>query len=146
MVDQVTLLLLRAKAVDERYGQAVKETITTHGPYMVSVPGVALLHACPGVGVTQTGHGDAAPRPTREVRPSRERSCGPGVRLGRGGQPLAQESPARPRPDCPRSVPLQAIRLAPDVEARARNPQDGFRDNGHQRIHAGDLDEDPDSP
>jgi len=51
VVDQVTLLLLRAKAVDERYGQAVKEAITTHGPYMVSVPGVALLHACPGVGV-----------------------------------------------------------------------------------------------
>ncbi len=53
VVDQVTLLLLRAKAVDERYGQAVKENITTHGPYMVSVPGVALLHACPGVGVAR---------------------------------------------------------------------------------------------
>lgn len=53
VVDKVTLLLLQTKAADPRYAQAVKEAITTHGPYMVSVPVVALLHACPGIGVSR---------------------------------------------------------------------------------------------
>jgi transcriptional antiterminator/mannitol/fructose-specific phosphotransferase system IIA component (Ntr-type) len=53
VVNKATCLLQRMKAVDARYGQAVKEVIIAHGPYMVTVPGVALLHAKPGMGVNR---------------------------------------------------------------------------------------------
>ncbi len=53
VIDRITHVLMHLGAVDSRFAHAVKETIIAHGPYMVSTPGVALLHARPGVGVSK---------------------------------------------------------------------------------------------
>ncbi|MBX5455743.1 MAG: PTS sugar transporter subunit IIA [Thermogemmatispora sp.] len=44
-------LLLASGAIEERYIEAMQQALQTYGPYMVIVPGVALLHARPGDGV-----------------------------------------------------------------------------------------------
>ncbi len=44
-------LLIASGGVEERYIDAMQQSLQTHGPYMVIVPGVALLHARPGDGV-----------------------------------------------------------------------------------------------
>jgi transcriptional antiterminator/mannitol/fructose-specific phosphotransferase system IIA component (Ntr-type) len=51
VVDQVGYLLLEFGAIEPRYIEAMKELIMRHGPYVVLVPGVALLHARPEDGV-----------------------------------------------------------------------------------------------
>jgi len=117
VVDQVTLLLLRAKAVDERYGQAVKETITTHGPYMVSVPGVALLHACPGIGVIRLAMAMLRlDQPVKFGHPENDP-----VDLVFALAALDNRSHRRALLDLVRIVRdpsvLRALRLAPDVKA-----------------------------
>jgi len=53
VVSKASGLLQHIKAVDAQYAQAVQEVIVEHGPYMVTVPGVALLHAKPGIGVNR---------------------------------------------------------------------------------------------
>lgn len=47
-------LLLRTGAISPEYVQAMKAIIERHGPYVVIMPGVALLHAQPGKGVRRT--------------------------------------------------------------------------------------------
>ncbi|MEM4724255.1 MAG: PRD domain-containing protein, partial [Candidatus Hadarchaeum sp.] len=47
-------LLLRAGAIEPEYVEAMKRIIEQHGPYVVIMPGVALLHAQPGKGVRRT--------------------------------------------------------------------------------------------
>ncbi|WP_069805947.1 PTS sugar transporter subunit IIA [Thermogemmatispora onikobensis] len=44
-------LLLASGAIEERYIEAMQQALQTYGPYMVIVPGVALLHARPSDGV-----------------------------------------------------------------------------------------------
>nr|BBH91993.1 hypothetical protein KTA_01920 [Thermogemmatispora argillosa] len=44
-------LLLTQGAIEERYIEAMQQALQTYGPYMVIVPGVALLHARPSDGV-----------------------------------------------------------------------------------------------
>jgi mannitol/fructose-specific phosphotransferase system IIA component (Ntr-type) len=44
-------LLLISGAIEERYIEAMQQALQTYGPYMVIVPGVALLHARPSDGV-----------------------------------------------------------------------------------------------
>lgn len=46
-------LLLASGGVEERYVDVMQQSLQTNGPYMVIVPGVALLHARPGDGVRQ---------------------------------------------------------------------------------------------
>ncbi len=47
--------LLDAGKVEERYLEAMVETVQTLGPYIVLAPGVALAHARPESGVLQPG-------------------------------------------------------------------------------------------
>jgi mannitol/fructose-specific phosphotransferase system IIA component (Ntr-type) len=44
-------LLIASGGVEERYIEAMKQSLSTNGPYMVIVPGIALLHARPEDGV-----------------------------------------------------------------------------------------------
>ncbi len=44
-------LLIASGSVEERYIAAMQQSLTTHGPYMVIIPGIALLHARPEDGV-----------------------------------------------------------------------------------------------
>ena len=44
-------LLIASGGVEERYIEAMKRSLITNGPYMVIVPGIALLHARPEDGV-----------------------------------------------------------------------------------------------
>jgi Phosphotransferase system mannitol/fructose-specific IIA domain (Ntr-type) len=44
-------LLVATGSAEERYIEAMKESLRTNGPYMVIVPGLALLHARPQDGV-----------------------------------------------------------------------------------------------
>lgn len=46
-------LLIASGGAEERYIDAMQQSLQTNGPYMVIVPGVALLHARPGDGVKQ---------------------------------------------------------------------------------------------
>lgn len=47
VMDRVGELLLASGGIEKRYIQAMKASLVTNGPYMVIVPGVALLHARP---------------------------------------------------------------------------------------------------
>jgi len=47
VVQQAGAMLIASGGVDERYVEAMKRVLTSLGPYMVIVPGVALLHARP---------------------------------------------------------------------------------------------------
>src|SRR5205807_3263377 len=47
VVQQAGAMLVASGGVDERYVEAMKRVLTSLGPYMVIVPGVALLHARP---------------------------------------------------------------------------------------------------
>jgi PTS system ascorbate-specific IIA component len=49
-VECVGDLLIRAGAIERGYVSAMKDLILLHGPYMVSWPGVAILHAEPQAG------------------------------------------------------------------------------------------------
>ncbi|HLC03060.1 MAG TPA: PTS sugar transporter subunit IIA [Anaerolineales bacterium] len=51
VVDRAGRPLLRGGLVTLAYLRAVKDVVSTHGPYMVIWPGIALLHAPPGGGV-----------------------------------------------------------------------------------------------
>jgi len=53
VVDRVGQLLVEAGKVEPRYLDAMKASLAKNGPYMVIVPGVALLHARPEDGVKQ---------------------------------------------------------------------------------------------
>lgn len=50
-VQKAGLLLVASDGVEERYIEAMKQSLRTNGPYMVIVPGIALLHARPEDGV-----------------------------------------------------------------------------------------------
>jgi mannitol operon transcriptional activator len=50
-VDVSGRLLVESGTVEERYIQAMKDTVATMGPYIVIAPGVALPHARPEDGV-----------------------------------------------------------------------------------------------
>jgi mannitol/fructose-specific phosphotransferase system IIA component (Ntr-type) len=52
-VQEAGALLVASGGVEERYIQAMQQSLLTNGPYMVIVPGVALLHARPEDGVKQ---------------------------------------------------------------------------------------------
>jgi mannitol operon transcriptional antiterminator len=45
--------LVQSGAVEPRYVEAMKSSLRVNGPYMVIVPGVALLHARPDDGVNE---------------------------------------------------------------------------------------------
>ena len=47
--------MLEAGRITEEYVQAMKENIETYGPYVVSFPGVAILHANPKIRGTKLG-------------------------------------------------------------------------------------------
>jgi mannitol/fructose-specific phosphotransferase system IIA component (Ntr-type) len=47
VVQQAGAMLIASGGVDERYVEAMKRVLASLGPYMVIVPGVALLHARP---------------------------------------------------------------------------------------------------
>lgn len=47
VVQQAGAMLIASGGVDERYVEAMKQVLASLGPYMVIVPGVALLHARP---------------------------------------------------------------------------------------------------
>jgi mannitol/fructose-specific phosphotransferase system IIA component (Ntr-type) len=47
VVQQAGAMLIASGGVDERYVEAMKHVLVSLGPYMVIVPGVALLHARP---------------------------------------------------------------------------------------------------
>lgn len=47
VVQQAGAMLMASGAVEGRYVEAMKRVLVTLGPYMVIVPGVALLHARP---------------------------------------------------------------------------------------------------
>ncbi len=47
VMDRAGGLLLAAGGIERRYVEAMKASLVTNGPYMVIVPGVALLHARP---------------------------------------------------------------------------------------------------
>jgi mannitol operon transcriptional antiterminator len=51
VVDKAGSLLLGIGAIEPRYIEAMKEIIVQNGPYMVTWPGIALLHAHPDEGV-----------------------------------------------------------------------------------------------
>jgi transcriptional antiterminator len=51
VVDHAGMLLLKISAIEPRYIEAMKSIRIQHGPYMVIMPGVALLHAYPEDGV-----------------------------------------------------------------------------------------------
>jgi mannitol/fructose-specific phosphotransferase system IIA component (Ntr-type) len=51
VVDWAGLLLLRISAIEHRYIEAMKSILLEHGPFMVIMPGIALLHAYPESGV-----------------------------------------------------------------------------------------------
>lgn len=51
VIEQAGLLLVQSGAVEPQYVEAMKESIVQNGPYMVIVPGVAILHARPEDGV-----------------------------------------------------------------------------------------------
>ncbi|GCE49649.1 PTS system ascorbate-specific IIA component [Thermosporothrix hazakensis] len=53
VVQKAGELLVASGNADARYIEAMKHSLKTHGPYMVIVPGVALLHARPEDGVRQ---------------------------------------------------------------------------------------------
>ena len=57
VIDKASSILLEARAVGHDYARAVKELIFAHGPYMVSAPGLVLLHARPGRGVRKLAMG-----------------------------------------------------------------------------------------
>jgi mannitol/fructose-specific phosphotransferase system IIA component (Ntr-type) len=51
LVHEAGRLLVECGGVEERYIDAMEQALRTYGPYMVIVPGVALLHARPQDGV-----------------------------------------------------------------------------------------------
>lgn len=53
VVDIAGKVLVQAGAVEPRYVDAMKKSLAVNGPYMVIVPGFALLHARPEDGVKQ---------------------------------------------------------------------------------------------
>jgi len=54
-VEKAGILLLRKGAIHPRYIDAMKDLIIENGPYVVSSPGTALLHARPDQGAKRTG-------------------------------------------------------------------------------------------
>lgn len=53
VVQKAGELLIASGGAEARYIDAMQQSLQTHGPYMVIVPGVALLHARPEDGVRQ---------------------------------------------------------------------------------------------
>jgi len=51
LVHEAGRLLVECGGVEERYVDAMEQSLRTYGPYMVIVPGAALLHARPQDGV-----------------------------------------------------------------------------------------------
>lgn len=47
VMDRAGELMLASGGIEKRYVEAMKASLVTNGPYMVIVPGVALLHARP---------------------------------------------------------------------------------------------------
>jgi len=55
VIDYAGELLLDISAIEPEYIQAMKRMHIVHGPYMVIMPGIALLHAYPNDGVKELG-------------------------------------------------------------------------------------------
>jgi mannitol operon transcriptional antiterminator len=53
VVEQAGNLLVAVGAIELEYVEAMRSMIDEHGPYVVIMPGVALLHAPPGTGVNR---------------------------------------------------------------------------------------------
>ena len=54
-VNEAVMLLHRAGAVESRYFDAIIDITAEYGPYYVVAPGIAMPHARPEDGVTETG-------------------------------------------------------------------------------------------
>lgn len=55
VIEKASVPMLEAERITEEYVQAMKENIETYGPYVVSFPGVAILHANPKIRGTKLG-------------------------------------------------------------------------------------------
>jgi len=55
VVDHAGNLLIDVSAIEPNYIEAMKRMLIVHGPYMVIMPGIALLHAYPDDGVKTLG-------------------------------------------------------------------------------------------
>ena len=53
VVDETGKLLLKAEQIEEKYIEAMKQSIVDNGPYVVIGEGIALLHARPEDGVKE---------------------------------------------------------------------------------------------